>query len=612
MVTYDMKSTPFLPSRKILHLMLRVFSGFFPVSHTSASSSDLVQLLSFDILRHSFALDKILSIFFSITSSLFAKITGVGIPPSHFNRFGLIFAASACPFGINTCKNPSKQTALSAFEINICAKNRHTSQLGLTVLPVMACLILLLAPLARAQRQNDPASRKPLRIDVVQSSEELHESMREMPAIAFGATRAAELTITVNDVVKYQQIDGFGASLTDSSAWLLWNKLSEGQRKAALQMLFSREKGIGLSVLRQPMGASDFALEDYSYDDMPRGETDPELKHFSIDHDRAYIIPILRDAFALNPQLKIIASPWSPPGWMKTSGSMIQGALLPSAYAPLANYFVKFVQAYEAVGIPVYAVTIQNEPLNIPNDYPGLGMTAGEQTVFLRDHLGPAFRDAGIKTKIMIFDHNWDLIQFPITVLNDATAAASATGTAIHCYGGSVTAQAELHNRFPDKDIWLTECSGGEWQKGKLLEQQVRLIIGATRNWAKSVVLWNLALNQNHEPYLGGCTTCRGVITVDDSASPLRVIETVDFTALGHASKYVQPGAYRIESNSFGEGSLEDVAFKNPDGSIVLVVLNGSNGPATFNIGWKDKYASYRLAASSVATFRWSADATAQ
>jgi glucosylceramidase len=604
-----MNSTPSHPSRKILDAMLRAFSSFVPADHSRSSGSDPAHLLSFDILPHSSALDKIVSIFFSITSSLFAKNTRVGTPPSHSIRFGLFFAPSARPTRINTCRKPSKQTALSAFKINIYEKSRQSGRLWLTIFPVMACLILLLSPMARAQRQNDSASRKPLRIEVFQSSEELHESLQEKPAITFGATRPPELTITVNDAVKYQQIDGFGASLTDSSAWLLWNKLSESQRNAALQMLFSREKGIGLSVLREPMGASDFALEDYSYDDMPRGETDPELKHFSIDHDRAYIIPILRDAFALNPQLKIIASPWSPPGWMKTSGSMIQGALLPSAYAPLAKYFVKFVQAYEAAGIPVYAVTIQNEPLNIPNDYPGLGMTAGEQTVFLRDYLAPAFRDAGIKTRIMIFDHNWDLLQFPITVLNDPTAAASAAGTAIHCYGGSVTAQAELHSRFPNKDIWLTECSGGEWQKGKLLEQQVRLIIGATRNWAKSVVLWNLALNQNHEPYLGGCTTCRGVITVEDSASPSRVIETVDFTALAHASKYVQPGAYRIESNSFGEGSLEDVAFKNPDGSIVLVVLNSSNGPTTFNIGWKDNYASYKLGSSSVATFRWAADA---
>ncbi len=452
----------------------------------------------------------------------------------------------------------------------------------------------------RAEGQNT------VRIEVVESSDDLHESLQQKPALYFGAVHSPSLTFIVDDTRKYQQMDGFGASLTDSSAWLLSHKLTDLQRKEALEKLFSPTKGIGLSVLRQPMGASDFAIDDYSYDDLPAGETDPELKTFTIDRDRAYIIPILRETLAVNPNLKIIASPWSPPGWMKTSGSMIQGSLLPVAYAPLAKYFVKFVQSYQAAGIPIYAVTIQNEPLNIPNNYPGLGMTAVEQTVFLRDHLGPQFHDAGIKSKILIFDHNWDLIDFPIKVLSDPKAASAADGIAIHCYGGSVTAQTELHNRFPDKDIWLTECSGGDWQKGKLLEDQTRLIIGATRNWAKSVVLWNLALNQNHEPYLGGCTTCRGVITVNDSASPAQVIETVDFTALGHASKFVQPGAFRIESNSFGQGSVEDVAFQNPDGSIVLLVLNGSGSIAPFNISWRGAYASAILKPGVVATFRWS------
>ena len=446
-----------------------------------------------------------------------------------------------------------------------------------------------------------------VKVAVAESTEDLRESLAEKAALQFGAVRTAALTITVDDSVRYQQIDGFGASLTDSSAWLLWNKLSATQRKETLEMLFSPSKGIGLSVLRQPMGASDFALEDYSYDDVPRGESDPELKKFSIDRDRGYIIPILREVLALNANLKIIATPWSPPGWMKTSGSMIQGSLLPSAYAPLAEYFVKYVQAYEAAGIPIYGITLQNEPLNIPVDYPGMGMDAAEQTKFVREYLGPAFRKERLKTKIMVFDHNWDLIDFPIKLLSDSEAAAFAAGVAIHCYGGSVTAQSELHSRFPDKDIWLTECSGGEWQKGKLLEQQVRLIIGATRNWARSVVLWNLALNQNHQPYLGGCKTCRGVITVNDSASPAQVMPTVDFTALAHASKFVSTGAHRIESNTFEQGSLEDVAFRNPDGSIVLLVLNSSSAPISFNIGWRGKYASYKLDSAAVATFRWSA-----
>ena len=358
--------------------------------------------------------------------------------------------------------------------------------------------------------------------------------------------------------------------------------------------------------MRQPMGSSDFAAsDDYSYDDVSQGDSDPELKKFSIDRDREYILPILRDAMAQNPKLKIIASPWSPPGWMKTTGSMIAGTLLPSAYAPLAQYFAKFVQAYQAAGVPIYGITMENEPLNIPKDYPGLGMSAGEQTVFLRDYLAPRFHEAHISSKIMIFDHNWDLIDFPIKVLNDPGAFAVSAGIAIHCYGGSVTAQTELHDRFPGKDIWLTECSGGDWQKGRLLEQQARLVIGATRNWAKSVILWNLALNQNHQPFLGGCTVCRGVITVNDAVSPSEVLETVDFTALAHASKFVQPGAYRVESNSFGEGSLEDVAFQNPDGSMVLIVLNSAGANTPFSISWKGKFAAVQLAPFAVATFSW-------
>jgi len=224
-------------------------------------------------------------------------------------------------------------------------------------------------------QQNAPAASNAPRIEVYESSE-LHETLQEKPALAFGAVRAPNLTITVDDAVRYQQIDGFGASLTDSSAWLLWNKLTESQRKEALQMLFSPRNGIGLSVLRQPMGASDFALAPYSYDDPPAGEKDPDLKLFSIDHDRLYIIPILREALAINPNLNIIAFPWSPPGWMKTAGSMIQGTLLPSVYSSYAKYFVRFVEAYKDASVPIYAITPQNEPLNIPNDYPGMGMSA--------------------------------------------------------------------------------------------------------------------------------------------------------------------------------------------------------------------------------------------
>jgi len=449
------------------------------------------------------------------------------------------------------------------------------------------------------------AGKPAAEIKIFQSSEEKHESLAEKTALAFRGERVPALTVFVDDSTKYQEIDGFGASLTQSSAWLLKRKLTDAQRREALNMLFDRQKGIGLSMLRQPMGASDFALQEYNYDDVPEGETDPELKKFSIEPDRADILPVLKEILAVNPKIKVIGSPWSAPGWMKTSGSMTQGALLPSAYDAYAKYFVKYVQAYEAEGVPIFAVTMQNEPMHVPHDYPGLGMMAREQTAFLRDHLGPTFQKAGLRTKILVFDHNWDLIDYPIGVLSDGNAARFASGIATHCYGGSATAQDELHQRFPGKEIWMTECSGGDWQKGKVLQQQVQLVINATRHWAKSVILWNLALNQNHEPYLGGCTTCRGEIVVDESSSPAQVKTTADYTALGHASKFVQPGAKRIESNTFGAGSIEDVAFQNPDGSIALIVVNSGEGTATFNIAWHGQFAQYKLGGGQAATFVW-------
>jgi len=232
-------------------------------------------------------------------------------------------------------------------------------------------------------------------------------------------------------------------------------------------------------------------------------------------------------------------------------------------------------------------------------------MSASEQSAFLGSSLGPAFHAAGIPTKIFIFDHNWDLIRYPIEILADAKAAAYASGIATHCYGGNAASQSEVHDRFPNLAIWMTECSGGSWQKGNLLDEQVRLIIDSTRNWSRSVILWNLALDQNHEPHLGGCKNCRGVITVNDNNGVAETIPTVDFTALAHVSKFVRPGARRIESNTFGPGSLEDVAFLNADGSLVLLVLNSSSKPVTFNVGWERKFAVYTLPANSAATLVW-------
>ena len=471
---------------------------------------------------------------------------------------------------------------------------------------LLVCLSAAMhASAADAQKSTSTSDSPSGPVRVFESTEHTIGEPEERSPISFGPRRVPALTIFVDDAKQFQTIDGFGASVTDSSAWLLRTKLSDSQFQKIMEMLFDREKGIGLSLLRQPMGSSDFALEDYTYNDMPPGASDPELGHFSIEKDQRYIIPVLRAALKINPRIKILATPWSPPAWMKSNDSLVLGTLRPENYDSMARYFVKFVKAYEQAGVPIFGLTMQNEPLNSEADYPSLLMSSSEQTAFLGSALGPAFHAAGLRTKTFIFDHNWDLTRYPIEVLSDAKAAAYASGIAIHCYGGNAAAQSELHERFPNLPIWMTECSGGSWQKGNLLDEQVRLIIDSTRNWSQSVILWNLALDQNHEPHLGGCKNCRGVITVKVDDAAAEAIPTVDFTALAHVSKFVRPGARRIESNTFGPGSLEDVAFRNPDGSLVLLVLNSGSKPVTFNLGWEKKFAVYTLQGNAAATLIW-------
>ncbi|MFE9202497.1 discoidin domain-containing protein [Micromonospora sp. NPDC007230] len=415
-------------------------------------------------------------------------------------------------------------------------------------------------------------------------------------------------TITVDSQRRYQEITGFGASFTDSSAWLVGTRLDNEQRDAVMRDLFSGQ-GIGLSFLRQPMGSSDFAVNgNYSYDDMPPGQTDPALAHFSIDHDRAYIIPLLKRARQLNPKLTVMASPWSPPGWMKTSDSMIGGTLKPDAYQPLADYFAKFLEAYGEAGVPVRYVTPQNEPLYVPSGYPGMSLSAEQQNNLIKNYLGPALRDRDLGTEILGYDHNWDVVSYPETMYADPATAGFVAGTAWHCYGGDVRAQAVSHNDYPNKPAWHTECSGGTWEGDEQagFAGALGLIINSTRDWARGVIRWNMALDQNNGPTNGGCLTCRGVVTVaQDAAGHWSYAKTVDYWALGHASKFVRPGARRVASNSFGAGDVQDVAFVNPDGSTALVAFNSANSLKTFRVQWGNKWFTYRLAGGAAATFTW-------
>ncbi|PYO64226.1 MAG: glycosyl hydrolase [Gemmatimonadetes bacterium] len=421
-----------------------------------------------------------------------------------------------------------------------------------------------------------------------------------------GAPPATLLRIVVDEGTAYQEIVGFGAAITDASAWLIQNRLTAAQREALLQELFGPSPGIGLSFTRLTMGASDFSLHQYSYDDLPAGQTDSTLAHFSIDSNRAYLLPIVQRALAINPRLKIMATPWSPPGWMKTTGSLIQGTLRPEAYGPLAEYFRRYIEAYRAEGVPIYAVTVQNEPHYEPPNYPGMRLEPPARARFVGQYLGPLFARRGIGTIILDWDHNWDEYQSPLQVLADSVAPRYIAGVAWHCYGGDVAAQSLVHDAHPEKNAYFTECSGGEWAPtfADNLKWFVRtLIIEATRGWAKGVLLWNLALDENHGPHTGGCGDCRGVVTITSASGA--VTRNVEYYALAHASRFVRPGARRVASTS-GVAGLESVAFRNADdGSKALIVVNTDVQDRTFAVRWASQSFRYTLPAGAVVTFVW-------
>jgi len=464
---------------------------------------------------------------------------------------------------------------------------------------VRVCLCIILVVVA--------GSAPAFAVDVWLTRGDQASLLEHRPSIAFQPGSGTHtVKIHVDPTTTYQVMEGFGAAMTDSSAWLINTKLSTAQRTALLNQLFSSQDGIGLSMLRVPMGASDFALSAYTYDDMPAGQTDPTLQCFSIAHDLAYIVPMLQQCRAINPSLRLQASPWSPPAWMKSSQSLYGGSLNSACYSAYAQYFVKFVQAYTAQGLPVHAVTPQNEPLNSTTAFPACTMSTYQQSTFVGDHLGPAFASAGIDAKILVYDHNWDEWNYPVVVLNDPEAGAYSAGASFHGYAGDVANQSLFHDYFPDKDVYFTEISGGDWQAGfadGLIWGARNIIIGAVRNWSKSALFWNLALDENHGPHLpGGCSDCRGVVTINSSTGA--VTEQVEYYLLGHVAKFVPPGARRMASDTVAD-VIETVAYRCPDGAEVLIALNPASSSTYFDVIHDDEYFTYRLTGRSLVTFVW-------
>ncbi|MEV4641492.1 ricin-type beta-trefoil lectin domain protein [Actinoplanes sp. NPDC049548] len=418
--------------------------------------------------------------------------------------------------------------------------------------------------------------------------------------VAFGTSGSGPV-ITVNPNTTYQSMVGFGASFTDAAAWNVYNSAS---RNTIMNNLFG-SNGIGLSFVRQPIGASDFSRSFYTYDD---GSADPSLSRFSVAHDQAYILPLLTQARSLNPNLTFMGTPWSAPAWMKTNNNLIGGSLNTAQNGTYADYLVKFVQAYQNAGVPIGYLSVQNEPQFSPPGYPGMLMSAQQQSDII-NNLGPKLRTAGLSTKILGWDHNWDNTSYPQTV--NTNAGSNVVGSAWHCYAGDPSAQSTVHNAQPAKEVFFTECSGTESSDtsrtfaDSLLWQGRNLAVGSTRNWARTVSLWNMALDTNHGPVIGSCTNCMGVVTVNGSS----VTYNAEYYVLGHLSKFVKPGAVRIDSTVQGQGGIENVAFRNPDGSIALVAVN-SGGTQNFQVSYGGSTFGYQLPAGAMATFTWPGSVT--
>lgn len=429
---------------------------------------------------------------------------------------------------------------------------------------------------------------------------------------ASAKTAAGTPVIEVDPARAYQRIAGFGAAITDASAYLIQQRMTPAQREALMRELFGRAEvkgagqGIGLSFTRLTIGASDFSRSHYSFDDMPPGQTDPELRHFSLEPQRDTVLPAVQAALAVNPQLKVMASPWSAPGWMKSTDSLVKGTLKPEAFDAFARYLKRYLDAMQAEGVTISALTLQNEPHFEPEDYPGMRVDPARRAAFIGGHLGPLLARTNPGTAIFDWDHNWDEPDSPATVLADPQANRYVSGIAWHCYAGKSSVQAVLHDKFPDKDTWFTECSGGRWSPdwAKNLQYFTRtLVIDTTRGWARGVLFWNLALDQNDGPHLGGCKDCRGVVTIDSNTGA--VTRNVEYYALAHASRFVLPGARRIASSE--AGGLANVAFRNPDGSMALLVANGEPAARSFAVKVGKQAFTYTLPASSVASFTWKA-----
>jgi glucosylceramidase len=453
-------------------------------------------------------------------------------------------------------------------------KNRFNK---LQVLLLSASLVFGTACADKEKKQTDEniAAAK-IYITTLDQSQLLQEQ-----GVTENSAISPDVTLQIDTTTTYQEIDGFGYTLTGGSA-LHISKMSAPERAALLQELFGRDaNSIAVSYLRLSVGASDLDERPWSYNDLPEGMIDMELAQFSLAYDTLYLIPVLKEILQISPNLRLMGSPWSPPAWMKDNKDTRGGSLLPEYHAVYANYLAKYVQEMEKQGIPLDALTIQNEPLH-PGNNPSLLMLADQQAAFIKNNLGPTFEALGIKTKIIIYDHNADRPDYPIFILNDPEAAQYVDGSAFHLYGGKIEALSEVHEAHPSKNLYFTEQwvgAPGNFEEDVAWHNEV-LIIGGTRNWSKTVLEWNLAADENQDPHTdcGGCDRCLGALTITGDS----VVRNPAYYIIAQASKFVPPGSRRIASTAVA--TMPNVAFKTPEGTIVTILQNKDTAEKTIEV----------------------------
>ena len=494
---------------------------------------------------------------------------------------------------------------------------------------ILITLICNVLPFSAQQTQNSPLRQIEAWITAPDRSVLFGQQSEKIPFT--NETRGGGIPIVIDEQQTMQTMDGFGFALTGGSAELMI-KMNKAERAKLLKDLFATDgDAIGVSYIRLSIGASDLNSFVFSYNDLPEGETDFPLAKFDLGQDKKDVIPVMKEILAINPNIKILSSPWSAPVWMKTNDRVKGGALNPECYDVYARYFVKYIQEMKKEGITIDAITIQNEPINA-NNTPSMRMNAAEQTEFIKNNLGPALKTANLSTKIVLFDHNLDRPDYALTVLRDPEAAQYVDGTGYHHYGGDMSAMTLLHNARPDKHLYFTEQMVTERPGNNTIAiaaQVKRMIVNVTQNWSRNVILWNFAADPDNKPHTddGGCPMCQGGVTIDGD----NVSKNIAYYVVAHASKFVRPGSVRIASTNRGDQSvllttdeeqrevvrvatvknsdaLPNVAFRTPDNKIVLIVANDTFAISSFRVQYMGQYANIRLQPGAVGTYIWTAD----